>query len=99
MKTMADVRKLDAEKGQFFFSKDNMGFFGSRIESKLCGERFFITSERVNFISDKRAYTVRLVDWETGDIRSEPDFQSYKSLDEARQAVKALAREAKAEAK
>ena len=59
--SMADVRFYNAQNGQYYFSRDTMRFFASRIESALLGGDYFITSEKAGFDSVKRVFSARLV--------------------------------------
>jgi len=67
--TIADVKRHNKEAGQFFFSKDTMRFFQSRIESTLYKNHCFITSEQCGETSP-REYTVRHYNVETGRIET-----------------------------
>lgn len=84
-----------AEKGaKYFFSRGAMRFFSSRI-SELCWTKnddiFFITSERdggmVKHTGSIRAYTVRKC-MKNGNIMSMGDFQEYRTMSEARTAIR-----------
>ncbi|AET09816.1 hypothetical protein [Gordonia phage GTE5] len=64
--TMAAVKRANADAGFFFFGRDTMNFFGSKLESGLYDGRVFITSEYDGFESrdagpgvGRRVYTVR----------------------------------------
>lgn len=58
---ISDVRDANAAVGHYWFSKDTMRFFDSRVESALYGGRFFITSEKRGFDDDaRRTYAVRV---------------------------------------
>lgn len=59
--SMADVRFYNQRNGQHFFSRNNMRFFASRVESSLLSGDYFITSEKAGFVSNKRVYTARQV--------------------------------------
>lgn len=86
--TISDVKKINREAGQFFFTPQAMRFFESRIETKgvLINNRFFITSEQ--FISstgkkDPRRFTVRELNRETGGIITVSKFNSIPTKKEA----------------
>ena len=81
-KTMAQLRK--AHMG-YFFSKDTMAFFKSRVESKLYNGTYFITSEQ--FEDEAREFTVRK--WiDNADI--ETVGERHASLDDAKNAINEL---------
>jgi hypothetical protein len=46
VKTIAEARALNREKGWHFFDQSTMRFFHSRVESDIVNERYFISSER-----------------------------------------------------
>lgn len=89
-KTITDVRAANRASGQHWFSRKTMGFFNSRIESRLYGGRFFVTSERMELTMPKR-YSVReaLPD---GDIKTVGNFQNFIFLDDARDLAKQCAK-------
>jgi len=61
-RTLADVRAKNAAEGMFFFSRQTMKFWRSRIESTLIRGRYFITSEDEFAIDGRipaRVYAVR----------------------------------------
>lgn len=68
--TMADVKERNRLAGGHFFDRDTMKFFGSRIESGLYKNSTFITSEYTGFERKNRAYTVRVFDEKTGEIKT-----------------------------
>lgn len=86
--TVSDVKRINREAGQFFFSPESMKFFESRIETKglLIKNRFFITSEQ--FISSTgqkapRKFTVRELNRETGGITTVSKFNEISTKKEA----------------
>lgn len=82
-----------------YFSPENRRFFGSkRYEAPIWSESeqgfVFVTSEQFvtyhpRYRSEPRAYTVRKIDL-NGSIDEVGSFQQYKTLNQARKAVKAL---------
>lgn len=63
---MTDVKRANREAGYFFFNRDTLAFFGSKVESSLYDGRVFITSEWDGFDSrdlgyprGRRVFTVR----------------------------------------
>lgn len=87
MKTISQVKQLNADKGFFWFTPETMRFFNSKIESELIYEKYFITSERMETSLPKR-YTVRKVNWETGNIKTICNFRAFKTLNEAKKYIK-----------
>ena len=86
--TVSDVKRINREAGQFFFSPESMKFFESRIETRglLIKNRFFVTSEQ--FISSTgekspRKFTVRELNRETGGIITVSKFNSIPTKKEA----------------
>ena len=53
--TIADVRQANKDAGYYFFSRDTMQFFGTRIESALYKNNTFITSDYTGFERNDRA--------------------------------------------
>lgn len=86
--TLAEVKAQNKATGQFFFSRDTMRFFKSRIHGGLRRGKYFITSED-NFDGSKRLYTIRLVRYDFS-ISTVGTFQGYHSLEGARAAVNML---------
>jgi len=93
---LEDEIKRRAEKGSpFFFSKDTMRFFSSRLSELMWKDAnrniWFITSEQdkgtTQHAGSTRAFTVRKID-EGGDIQKAGDFQGHATLGDARQAIK-----------
>jgi hypothetical protein len=81
---ITEVKKANKEKGQHFFSKDALAFFGSKVFPELytvAGRQFFITAED-NFNRTKKSYTIReaLPD---GDIQTVGEFLGYESKEQA----------------
>lgn len=77
----------------YFFSKDNLRFFNSRISqegyrNKTTGEIYFVTSEK--FQDNARLYSVRKLKLD-GSIETVEEFQGYKSSLGANNAAKRLA--------
>lgn len=85
---MADVMRINKEKGQYFFTPDTMRFFKSKVESKLYKDKYFITSEQAPDMP--RKYSVRKFDKKTGDISTVGEFQAYGSKESAKEALKKL---------
>ena len=92
MKTIAEVKALNARMGYHYFDRSTMRFFNSRVESGLYSGRFFITSERMELSFPKR-YSVRVINPETGDIQTVGEFQGYSDIELARIAARIAATE------
>lgn len=90
-KTIAELRAANKRKGGFFFSRDTMRFFGSKIESGLYAGKYFITSEWSNFTRTERKYSVREVTGDAG-IMTVGGYGSFRTKDAARDAARELAR-------
>lgn len=90
---MDEVMKINAEKGQFFFSEDTMNFFDSIVESEeLINGEYFVTSEQFSYenVRMKRLYTVRKFDVETGGVDTVGEFQQFGSVEEAEDFIETL---------
>lgn len=88
---MADVKQANKNAGYYFFSKDTMRFFGTRIVSTLYKNNTFITTDYTGFERNNRAYSVRVFYPETGkvDTAKFPDGQStfnkFNTIESARE--------------
>jgi hypothetical protein len=93
-KTIADVKAANKAIGHFWFSKDTMKFFDSKIETQLYAGKYFISSER---FSDTypRYYKIREVKPDGSIETKELNETAYHSLTEAREALKILLKEEK----
>lgn len=78
---MKAVVKDHKDAGKHFFDKDTMHCWGSKIETELINNEFFITSED-NFDRTKRLYSIRHYDWDTHSIET-VSFQQFKTLNAA----------------
>ena len=81
---ITEVKKANKAKGQHFFDKEALSFFGSKVFPELytvAGRQFFITAED-KFNRTKKAYTIReaLPD---GDIQTVGEFLGYESKEQA----------------
>lgn len=93
--TIADVKAANEAAGCFFFSPRTMRFFNSRVDSRIYGGRFFVTSERQD-ADHPRLYTVREVgaDGRVDDAAGGGGFQAYRTLQGARNRAQRLAEQA-----
>lgn len=88
--TIREIKRHNADNGYFFFERDTMRFFRSRIAPGVYhaegNANLFITSEQ--FSSDAlRRYTIRQIA-DDGDIHTVGEFQHYPTLRAARRAIK-----------
>ena len=60
-KNMEEVIEANEAAGKYFFSKDTLAFFKSKVESELLYSEYFITSEKACFSDNTRVYNVRRV--------------------------------------
>ena len=90
--TITEIKKANRNAGQYWFSKDTLRFFDSRVEPKVYGGRLFISSEQFHGsdgYSDPRKYTIRLCDDE-GHIQTVGDFQDHDDLEEVKEAIQGI---------
>jgi hypothetical protein len=82
--TIAEVKARNKASGQYFFSRDTMRFFNSRVMGGLQRGRYFITSERYDDYRPAR-YTVRTFDnLETCHVRTLGEFQGFGTIEDAK---------------
>lgn len=58
MKTLAQFKKLNKNKGLHWFDIETLDFWGTKFESDIIAGKYFITSEK-DFTGLKRLFTVR----------------------------------------
>lgn len=92
--SIADVRRANAAAGNYWFNAATMRFFGTRIETALIGGEYFITSENQFDSAAPRRYSVRRA-MPDGSIDTVGEFQAYRTLDEAREALREYRRAAR----
>ena len=94
--TIDDAKRINKEKGQYFFSPDTMRFFKSKIErdilrfGQLIDNKYFVTSEQFDYDSP-RLYSIREFNPDTGDIKTVGEFQEFKNKKTAREFAWCLA--------
>lgn len=89
--TISEVRTANRAIGHHFFDVSTMRFFASRVESALYAGRFFITSEKAGFNTERRKYTVREV-LDDGEVRTYRDtFNKFSDIEDARDLCRNLA--------
>jgi hypothetical protein len=95
-KSMSEIRAANAAAGHYFFSRDTMRAFESKIEGGPYGGRFFVTSEQPPH--GPRVFTVReaLANGRIRTVGEEgPEFgDRYATVAEAIAVARALGREA-----
>ena len=57
--TMSDIRSLHKQAGGYFFSRETMKFWGSKIYPTVYKGNLFVTSEYTGFERTHRAFSVR----------------------------------------
>lgn len=92
--SIEDIKQASLKGDKFFFTPDVMRFFRSRVgEYGYASEDrrlvYFVTSEQGP--SGPRAWTVRVIDMQTGSIDDASPFMHYTSGNGARYAARALA--------
>lgn len=95
--TLSDIRR--AHKGHWF-DRDTMKFFATTLPDgeyvrNIAGRVFFISGERDTWSNQKRAYTIREYVPASDDIRTIGEFQQYRTPDQARNALRKMAKEVK----
>ncbi len=68
--------------GSYFFSKNNMNFFNSKIEAGMYKNNTFVTSED-NCYRTRKLFSVHRYNWETHEVITISKFQQFDNLDEA----------------
>ena len=92
--TMADVKAHNKLAGYYFFSRDTMKFFGTRIVSSLYKNNTFITSDYTGFERTTRKYSVRVYNPKTGVVDTAKDsdgkstFNAFTFIEDAREFAK-----------
>jgi hypothetical protein len=84
--TVEDLKRVNAELGEYYFSPDTMRFFRSRVAEGInhtLDGIVFITSEQFDDNSP-RLYTIRIMNEEGYVHELACEFQQFKSLREAR---------------
>ena len=90
-----DAERLNERKGFYWFTPGTMRFFNTRISECTFflgdGETFFVTSEQAprSFEGTSasyqapRMYSVRAINWESGNVRTVGEFQEYSNRNTA----------------
>jgi hypothetical protein len=96
----APIRTLDDAEARhtgYWFSRGATAFFRSRVSPTMYPDdarkvSYFVSSEQFDYQSP-RLYTVRVIDWATGDVDTVGEFQQYGTLAQARGAIARRLRE------
>lgn len=83
-----EFKELNAAKGYHWFKPDTLRFFKSRMSNWDVITGYFISSERGP--DNKRKFTIRRGDLETGTVSTIGQFQQYQSLRTAKTALRRL---------
>lgn len=86
------IKRHNANSGYYWFSKDTLRFFGSRVLSTIYGRNVFITSEFTNWDKVKRGYTVRSIN-DNGTINTLSELCEYPTRARAITAARKFAKE------
>ena len=81
-KRMRDAINDSLNAGRYYFTKDTMKFWGSKVEAGMYGNDTFVTSEN-NYDGSKRLYSARHYDWENHEVNTIGEFQQFESLEDA----------------
>ena len=82
--SLSEMKRMNEEAGHSWFSKENMRLFGTKIEVLPNRKGLFITSEYLDAGIQKRRYTIRHFDKETGHVNTVNEFNQYETLKEAK---------------
>ena len=83
--TMDQIKKLNKDRGYYFFSDATMSFFNSKpMKANPYGGFIFVTGERPT-IQHKLQYTIRAI-LSSGRIESLSEFEVYSHADAHREA-------------
>ena len=85
---ITEVKKANKEKGQHFFNRETLAFFGSKIYPELYtvqGRQFFITSED-NFNRTQILFTIREA-MPDGSIETLGEFLQHETKEQATFAI------------
>ena len=95
--TMDEIKRANHEANMHWFDRGAMRWFRSRVGEKVypCMSKrgtYFVSSEQFDDNSP-RLYSVRMADWETGEIDTVGEFQQYPTGAQAHRAARELARD------
>jgi hypothetical protein len=89
--TIAQIKAANLLAGQFWFSKSNMKSFQCRLGRRVYGGKYFVSSERSQYINTVRRYTIRMID-EEGHICTVNGYRTYSYSKQAVTAIKKILR-------
>lgn len=87
--SITDIIETNKREGFYFFSKDTMEFFASKVYPGVYGGKYFITSEKDGPSSSTRAFTIREAKPD-GNIDTVGEFCEFKSKAQAEARIKEL---------
>lgn len=83
--TISEIKDANRAIGNYWFTKDSMRFFNSRVLPVVYCGHYFISSEQDG--TKPRFYTIRFA-MSDGSIETVGDFQQYSTAGEAKKAIK-----------
>jgi hypothetical protein len=86
-RTIDEFIRLNQKKGQHWFDRDTIRFFKSTY-SHLYDNKYFISSEKSPH--DKRKWSIRKVDWRTGNVETVGEFQQFTTKKQAEKKLRSL---------
>ncbi len=97
--TITEIKEANARAGQYFFSRETMRFFRSKVVSRVYGPDsegmyYFVTSEQFvssDGVAAPRRFTVRQFNPETAHINS-LEFQAHAEREGAMTAAREVAK-------
>jgi hypothetical protein len=81
--SIADMKALSIKSGSFYFTKDTVKYWGSKVHSDPNKYGLFISSED-NFDGTKRLYSVKFFNFANPNRIETLSFQKHETLAEAR---------------
>ncbi len=84
-KNISEVKAANKALGHYFFTPQTMRFWRSRVETKLYGGQYFVTSE---YYAAALRYTIRQA-LEDGSIKTISEFKSRgEAIDKIKELIK-----------
>lgn len=85
-KTVAEIKRANERSGRFFFQRETLSFFDSRIIARVVAGRYFVTSEQapagIGGYRQPRLFTVRKAAAD-GQVSTVGEFQAYQTEGDA----------------
>ena len=96
-KTLSDIKRANANAGNYWFDRGSMRFFNTSLPSSSVypapdGGAYFVTSECMEPGRTPRRFTVRLCDSD-GDVETVGDFMAYRTAEDAFSAIIDISKE------